>query len=359
MSDSMSSVTSREEEGPSFEGPPTKKLRSCEPDLTVVVGQGDSKKTYVYHSQIMASYSSFVDIALATPMRESENMTITFPEIESEEWEAMIGYLQPFATPPSTAFEVLRVLPWYAKYQFTAGFEMCDRFLSKLSFDIEDFSKVDVHVQAVGAAYKHSMPLTRENGKEFAKQVFRNRTLRSGLTPEMISALLPVITEDKGLWKRLSLMMGPLSLSQNKEAIITNPLFPDLLAQVLRSHDLEGAIEKNIRYVKVRQAGMQSVNGNYIREANQRRAMMYVKEGQNPGDTDYCIQQLPNRGTAKTTWILFSRPATAGTGLAELPGVQQNLYKCTDEFASKLPPRFRWKPYSQNIPAPAPFLKFD
>lgn len=285
-------------------------------------------------------------------------MTITFPEINSADWEAMIGYLQPFATPPRNAKEILRVLPWYGKYQFTAGFEMCDQFLSKLSFDIEDLDNLGAHVDAAGAAYLHNLPATRELGKDFVKSIFRSRSARAALTPKMIAALVPAIMEEPAFWKRTALMIGPLSGSQDKETIITNPFFPDLFLRVLRSHDLEATVERKLVFLKVRKAGMPSVNGNYARIRNPRDEVMFVMKGQNPWDTDYCIQQYPNRASAKATWIIFSRQATGEPDLGQA-GAQQNLYLCTVEFASKLPPRSGWRPYSHHIPPAAPFIKFD
>jgi hypothetical protein len=57
--------------------PKPKRLHSAEPDLGVFIGA--KKKEYRHHSQIMASFSSFIDTMLATPMRESQSLQISFP----------------------------------------------------------------------------------------------------------------------------------------------------------------------------------------------------------------------------------------------------------------------------------------
>ena len=90
----------------SSEGEPeSKKLRSSEPDLKVIIGSDEAEKaaegadadgkasanddgaekkqpavvTKWYHSPSLASKSKYVDALLAAPMKESESRTITFP----------------------------------------------------------------------------------------------------------------------------------------------------------------------------------------------------------------------------------------------------------------------------------------
>ena len=60
----------------------------------------------------MAMHSRYIDTMLATPMREQETRTISFPDIDSAIWEKMIGYLQPGALPPQTLDQVRAVLPF-------------------------------------------------------------------------------------------------------------------------------------------------------------------------------------------------------------------------------------------------------
>ena len=85
----------------------TTTIRSSDPDLTIYVGEGEQQKIYVYHGQIMAMHSRYIDTMLATPMCEQETRTIY-----SAIWENIIGYLQPGALPPQTLHQVRAVLPF-------------------------------------------------------------------------------------------------------------------------------------------------------------------------------------------------------------------------------------------------------
>ena len=67
-----------------------KVLKSAEPDLEVVVGQGDEMRTYHHHSILLASYSDYVDTMLSVPMREQETRRITFPDITPANWDKIM-----------------------------------------------------------------------------------------------------------------------------------------------------------------------------------------------------------------------------------------------------------------------------
>ena len=67
-----------------------KVLKSAEPDLEVVVGQGDDMRTYHHHSVLLASYSDYVDTMLSVPMREQETRRITFPDITPANWDKIM-----------------------------------------------------------------------------------------------------------------------------------------------------------------------------------------------------------------------------------------------------------------------------
>jgi hypothetical protein len=100
--------------------------------LLIIVGGDVSKKEYRYHSPIMASHSTYIDTMLANPMKESQSLTINFPDLTPTLWENMVKYLNPsqaLTLPIKTAIELA---PAYDKYTFTSGLEMCDHVLSKM-----------------------------------------------------------------------------------------------------------------------------------------------------------------------------------------------------------------------------------
>ena len=112
-------------------------IRSSDHDLTIIVGEGEQQKIYEYHGQIMAMHSENINNMLATPMREQEKRTISFPEIDSAVWENMLGYLQAGALPPQTLDQVRAVLPFYDKYEYLSGLAIFDRMLAAFDTDVD------------------------------------------------------------------------------------------------------------------------------------------------------------------------------------------------------------------------------
>jgi hypothetical protein len=342
MSDDESAITQDER--------PTKRLRSSDTDLTIVVGEGEQEKTYEYHSQIMAMHSRYIDAMLATPMKEKLSMTITFPEIDPEVWEKMISYLQPVAPPPACTCEVLRVLPYYDKYEFSDGFGMCDDLLSsRLEFKVENVGSLAAYVTAAGAAYKHHLPTTKQKCKAFVKEVFRKREARLGLTQDLISDFIPVLHEETSVWTKVSAMVGPLAGNPDKETILANSFFPDILLRAIVSSDHEYNLEKKVRGIKVRNAGIAAVNGQYVRRGH----LVFVKENNSVHhEMDYFISKSNNQAPAdgeQAKWLLYQLQSS----------VQDILFTSRAHPLSTLPPRGGWKAYSQTFQAVPPILKFD
>ena len=110
-------------------------IRSSDHDLTIIVGEGEQQKIYVDKSW-QCTVNTFGNI-LATPMREQETRTISFPEIDSAVWENMLGYLQAGALPSQTLDQVRAVLPFYDKYEFQSGLAIFDRMLAAFDIDVD------------------------------------------------------------------------------------------------------------------------------------------------------------------------------------------------------------------------------
>lgn len=108
-----------------------KRLRSSEPDLKVVLGSGDKKVTKWYHSTMLASKSKYIDAMLAAPMKEQEESTISFPDIESDVWDDMMKFVDcPVAARRMNEVDALRVAKLYDKYEFKDGSVLCDVVLN-------------------------------------------------------------------------------------------------------------------------------------------------------------------------------------------------------------------------------------
>ena len=109
----------------------TRRLQSFgSPDLEVTIGK--SEKLYRYHSFLLASQSDYVDTILSSPAARNEQLRgrISFPDITIDTWEKMLKFLSPCEVQPSLE-DMIEIIPFYDKYQFSYGLKYCDQLLSK------------------------------------------------------------------------------------------------------------------------------------------------------------------------------------------------------------------------------------
>jgi len=181
------------------------------PDLEVVVGP--TERIYRYHSFLMASYSNYVDTMLASNMKESETKHISFPDIEPELWEKMIGWLEHAAHPPlSNPEDIVQVLPLYDKYQFMDGIARCDGLLSdyfdNIKKSMHGYSAMkDEFIKLAAMSYNLNLSQSKDKAKEYASHVLK-RTL-CWTKVEDIKLLLPLVeNDDKVLVSMVTALKG-------------------------------------------------------------------------------------------------------------------------------------------------------
>ena len=140
--------------------PTPKKLRSSEPDLKIILGSGDDTAIEWYHSPALALKSKYIDTMLATPMREQETRTLTFPDISPSIWQKMMTYLDnPLAIRQMKPEDVKDVALLYDKYEFTQGCELCkyimiDYFDSLQELEEEYALDLELYIDLVIIAHK-------------------------------------------------------------------------------------------------------------------------------------------------------------------------------------------------------------
>ena len=76
----------------------TPTLKSYPPDLEVIVGDdGDGaeneQKSFMYHGAMLANASEYIDTMLSLPMKEQQTRSISFPDIQPEEWLKWTRYV--------------------------------------------------------------------------------------------------------------------------------------------------------------------------------------------------------------------------------------------------------------------------
>lgn len=136
----------------STQAPPSKKLRSCWPDLKVILKYKDEngrekKKVYHKYKLVLATLSDFVDTALTSGMTEEMTSTIVFQDTTPGVFELALKIEDPSfcvsrAMDPIDAMKVVR---FYHKYSFSSGLTLCDYVLSQCISELVYEDKQKVH----------------------------------------------------------------------------------------------------------------------------------------------------------------------------------------------------------------------
>ena len=283
----------------------TTMIRSSDPDLTIIVGQGEQQEIYEYHSPIIAMHSQYIDNMLATPMREQETRTISFPEIHSADWESMIGYLQPGALPPQTLDQVRVVLPFYDKYEFQSGLAICDRMLAAFDFDVD--ANLDQCMVAVEMVYKYAQrfPVAKAKAAACVRTVFASHARMFCLEKEHICRLVPALREDESLWTlAVEKALHPFDANLvDSEMYLASPLFPEVLDRSIQALANECALFHTRASIEVAGAGAVEANGTYVYE-EQGSYWWYAKRASPPShQASHFIRKL--RITGLSVWVIL------------------------------------------------------
>ena len=233
-----------------------KRLRSCEPDLKVILGSGDEKTIQWYHKPTLASKSKYIDTILAAPMKESKDSVLSFPDITPHVWTKMLKFLDnPIAVREMTAKDAVEVATFYDKYEFVEGKKLCSYvmmdYLSDESLDIMEKSlsldndEIDLIVNSVVVAHKANMEEVFKKGMKYIIN-----KLRSGgdipygrlmFTESHLTKLVPALSfckEKSGgqlNWQRLGLSYPPFTEWRVKQ--------PDFANEFI----VEGQLEQSLK----------------------------------------------------------------------------------------------------------------
>lgn len=119
-------------------------LECKEPDVTVVVGSGESAKEFRVYGDILAAASPVLDAMLSCGMKESETKRIKFPDKDPEEWEMFLRCIDnsspllrqvndddwydtdPRRSPRINFFNVEALTPWFHEFQMERYLHRCD-----------------------------------------------------------------------------------------------------------------------------------------------------------------------------------------------------------------------------------------
>jgi hypothetical protein len=323
------------------------RLRSSDPDLKIIVGKGEHKRTYEYYSQIMAMHSTYIDNILATPMRDQETRTLNLSEIHADDWEKMMSYLQVGVKPPTSVAEVSAVLPWYRKYLFHTGLDICDDMLEGLEYNAG--SNLDQSMAAVELVYQHShrMTLSRPKAKQFITDVFD-----SGLEGYQsfhlrhIHQLIPALRIETDLWAKM-LIFHRFSEDVDRETYLDSPLFPELVLTCIQAQTNEKEVIRGLTSIKVTGADRDDVHGTYVFDE---RSISYCK---GPfGFFTHIIEWRKGYG-----WVLARQ--RRGKSGQKVVSESEILFDCVGTTNMFLPPKHGWRSTAPtNTPSLNPVLEY-
>ena len=219
-----------------------KRLRSCEPDLKVILGSGEGESIQWYHTPTLASKSKYIDTMLAVPMKESTDSVISFPDITPDIWAKMLKFLDnPIAVREMTAKDAVEIVAFYDKYEFVEGVKLCsyvmmdylsDDSLDKMekSFSLDN-DNIDLIVNSVVTAHKANLEDVYKKGMKYILDKFKSPAELGFLTPygrlmfteSHLEKLAPAFSYckersgDNHNWRRLELPYPPFSEWQVKQ----------------------------------------------------------------------------------------------------------------------------------------------
>lgn len=179
------------------------------PDLEVLVGP--KQRVYRYHALILAGHSQYVDMILSSPMgaKNQEQMRIEFPDIPEETWEKMISWLEPSGRfQKYSLVDIEEVLPFFDKYQFADGIQICDSLLPQIFKPESFYDKYGPNKLANLAvmAFELNLPTSKSIAVSWACEVLKTMSVKN---EETIRKLLPIVeNEDEVLVALVKTMKG-------------------------------------------------------------------------------------------------------------------------------------------------------
>ena len=233
----MSSTDEHDENEPSEPILGGKSLKSAEPDLKVVVGQGDSSgddhamRTYQHHSVLLASYSDYVDTMLSVPMREREMRRITFPDITPANWEKLMMMHQINGRRNLKSFlnkdEAPVLLPLLDKYQFNDALGACDDLLAIMfsGWIYDQLTAGDLQNAIAVAQAAHGLNaacMEKCKPKMAAFAIEKLQDMPTSLTADNVKTLLSLVQDDDK--DSVLALANFIEIATNGNVVPTKPL---------------------------------------------------------------------------------------------------------------------------------------
>lgn len=198
MRRNRSTRTKRSSRSPSKKPePPTKKLRSQEPDIVVVVGSGKKKQEFECYKLFLCYACEYFDTMFSHGLKENETSRIELPDKDPDEWKIFYEFIDPstIMSAKVTNENALMLAPWFSEYGMDLLKEECDEVISKLYFNLPFMLEEGQEKQTEGLL----------DFITFCEQCPLNKSLLKGLQKlgSVMIKDLNVLVKKKKIWKRV------------------------------------------------------------------------------------------------------------------------------------------------------------
>jgi hypothetical protein len=241
-----------------------KRLRSSEPDLTLIVGEEE----FYHYSSILCNSCPYFDNMLSSSMREATEKRVTWSDKSPKEWLQVYKFLdpsgnndphQPLAAMITTR-NALMLAPWFQYLGLDSLVQACDKVkaleyykyfksiyrscTAHISYE-EDWCKVRLLAlprthRIIKEIIKHGVPCIAESLATYCN------TNRAFVIDELKRYALDTICGDE-IWKHfVSMLDFPAHMlkSMEKNAILSSDLFPYVFELSGRDIDVDSERDK-------------------------------------------------------------------------------------------------------------------
>mmetsp|Transcript_35265 Transcript_35265/g.77228 ORF Transcript_35265/g.77228 Transcript_35265/m.77228 type:complete len:441 (-) Transcript_35265:30-1352(-) len=348
-------------------------LKSSEPDLNVIVGRDDNRRTYQHYSTILATYSEYIDTMLATPMRERESRTITFPDIDPIMWETIVnmhtlcGYRSsPISAPVTHVDTLVELVPLLDKYQFHDALgatdeELCVLFAlyngSAHAFTVTPAFVAREMVRIASVCYRFNLPRSVPEATRWAGTKLRE--MPTVFNEDDVRALLSITHNDQDVMTfvaRTALGRRAVegkSIDDIKSMIERKDFVDKYRLRSLQIDEQEDLLERlDINHCSIETAPQGSnILGRYVRHGNRGNAAQGAMKQfyHRCYDTDYgergriIVEAMDPFGEEwRISRVVSDEEEVAFSNDASRRTETNTLYKWCGGFGSLLPPKYGW-----------------
>ena len=254
----------REPDRPEPEPAYRKKLRTMDPDLTIICrcGDGDNvkEKSFQCHSSFFALNSSYFDALLSSEMEEAASKQVTLEDVDPDTFDLAMTLVEKFDHSSTKLEDLLKVASIYNRFQFEKGIEYVHSRVTAFLDDISSTddvyvtpSELDNIIDCALVAYEASMQETITKAEEILAEELEDDLVygRKFFTLNQLRRLQPfLVARPQWVGDILEQWSGPLhppdTSSTDFPAFLHSLFIESANCQMIQKSDLKARINFRI-----------------------------------------------------------------------------------------------------------------